>query len=78
MMRGYSEDVITYFLEQCRQRHLIVDQKLRTWGSPAEQGVGRGHASFDRESESRAFPTVSLAESYWSSRYPDAPVIRHW
>ena len=40
--------------------------------------TGRGHAHFDRESESRAFPTVSLAESYWLSRYPGAPVIRHW
>ena len=40
--------------------------------------VGRGHAHFDGETESRAFPTVSAAESYWSSRYPDCPVIRHW
>ena len=40
--------------------------------------TGRGHINFDRESESRAFPTVSAAESYWLSRYPDTPVIRHW
>ena len=40
--------------------------------------VGRGHCHFDRETESRAFPTLSAAERYWNLRYPDRTATRHW